>query len=559
MNKPPSLPHAPGVYQFSKDGAVLYVGKSKNLAARVSSYFAQDAPEKARRLVADADRLETTLTDSETEALLLEQSLIQQHLPQYNVMLKDGVRYAYLLLQKKPFRLQTIRRKAGQSVPKGKLYGPFAKGSHRWELIRLLRALFFQKTGKPFGSSVGEEAYELIEAVLDGRADIRMELQDRMRQASQHQEYEKALRYKKRLEALDALEERQNIEQKTQAHQDVIGFAQDGDLIAAQVFHIRYGVLREQEKYCYETIAEDPRTEFVACYYATHEPSKEIVVRNGGNEKEKAVTENKEKETKDQEKKEIDASELVKKEKNENEKTLNTKGKLAAALNTLLPQTVVKSPKSGTAAELLDLAEQNAQRLLAFDVPEEIVALQKALHLRKIPRRIEGFDISTLQGNQTVGAMVSFYDGKADKNNYRYFNVHTEATEPQTEGVSSAQNRNTVPTPGPKPDDFAAMKEVVYRRYNRLARENQKMPDLVLIDGGKGQLSAALEAFERAGVRIPVCALAKEFEEIYLPERSVPIRLPRKHAGLKVLQRVRDEAHRFVIEFHRRKRGRALQ
>lgn len=526
MDKPASLPHAPGVYQFSKaDGTVLYVGKAKNLASRVGSYFGKDAPEKARRLVAEAERLETTLTHSETEALLLEQALIQQHLPEYNVMMKDGVRYAYLLLQKNPFHLKTVRRQAGQSVPKGKLYGPFAKGSQRWEIIRLLRLLFFEKTGKPFGSAdtpENKDAYELIEKVLDGNADIRQELKKRMTSASTEQHYEKALRYKNRLAALDALEERQAIEQKTSAHQDVIGFAQDGDRLAAQVFRVRWGVLREQEKYAYETIAEDPRIEFITCYYATHEPPKEIILRQQKEMQEKENGIFTEKENKGKE-----------------NKTGKTKSEdVAKSISTLLPDVTIKTPKTGTAAELLDLAEQNAQRQLSSDVPDDVVQLQKALHLRKLPRRIEGFDISTLQGSQTVAAMVSFQDGKADKDNYRYFNINTPASQRSQ----------------PVPDDFAAMKEAVFRRYDRLAREKKPLPDLVLIDGGKGQLSAALEAFERAGVRIPVCALAKEFEEIYLPERSVPIRLPRNHAGLKVLQRVRDEVHRFVLGFHRRKR-----
>ncbi len=543
MNKPTLLPHAPGVYQFSKDGTVLYVGKAKNLASRVGSYFSQDAPDKARRLVSDADRLETTLTHSEMEALLLEQALIQQHLPEYNVMLKDGVRYAYLLLQKKPFRFKTIRRQPGQITPKGKLYGPFAKGSHRWELIRLLRFLFFQKTGKPFGSAENEDAYQLIESVLDGKSDIRTELKNRMATASKNQDYEKALRYKKRLDALAGMDEHQAIEQKTHAHQDVIGFAQDGNRFAAQAFRVRWGVLREQEKYVYETISEDPKAEFITCYYATNEPPKEIIIRigpknNGNLAKEKKKTTN-------------ESNAIVAGGKNENANV-----QLQASLKTLFPQTAVKCPKSGTAAELLDLAEQNAQRLLSSGVPDEVIALQKALHLRKLPRRIEAFDISTLQGSHTVGAMVSFYDGKPEKDHYRYFNINTAAAQGQ------ASSRNQRPTTAqnrwPRPDDFAAMEEVVYRRYDRLVREKQPLPDLVLIDGGKGQLSSALEAFEQAGVRIPICALAKEFEEVYLPERSQPIRLARNHAGLKLLQRVRDEVHRFVIGFHRRKRGRIL-
>ncbi|MBI5226184.1 excinuclease ABC subunit UvrC [Candidatus Micrarchaeota archaeon] len=535
MNKPLNLPHSPGVYQFSKDGKVLYVGKAKNLASRVGSYFGQDAPEKARRLVQEAERLETTLTHSETEALLLEQALIQQHLPEYNVMLKDGVRYAYLLMQKKPFRFKTIRRQAGQAVPKGKLYGPFAKGSHRWELIRLLRSLFFEKTGKPFGSTENEDAYQLIESVLDGKSDIRTELQTRMVLASKSQDYEKALRYKKRLAALDAMDEHQAIEQKTSAHQDIIGFAHDGDHLAAQVFHVRWGVLREQEKYTYETLSEDTETEFITCYYATHEPPKDIILRM-------------ERGTKNANNEEPEIIAAKRLEKNENtpapkEKNRTDKNDFETALKTLFPQAVIKSPKSGTAAELLDLAEKNAQRLLSSGIPDDVIALQKALGLRKLPRRIEGFDISTLQGNQTVGAMVSFHDGKPDKDNYRYFNINTPA-------ALNASGSKT----GPKPDDFAAMEEIVYRRYDRLTQEKQKMPDLVLIDGGKGQLTAALNAFERAGIRIHILALAKEYEEIYLPERSQPIRLQKNHAGLKMLQRVRDEVHRFVIGFHRRKR-----
>ncbi|MDP2717108.1 MAG: GIY-YIG nuclease family protein, partial [Candidatus Micrarchaeota archaeon] len=236
MDKPAHLSQRPGVYQFAKaDGAVLYVGKARNLASRVGSYFGADAPEKARRLVAEADRLETTITHNETEALLLEQRLIQSIQPPYNVLLKDGVRYAYLILQKNPLRLKTVRRQPGQPLPRGKVFGPFGKGGHRWELIRLLRVLYFQKTGRPLEKAEQAEAYALFESVLSGKTDLSGALKARMHEASKNQEYEKALLYKNRLAALRALDERQAVEQKTSAHQDVIGLAQDGTHGSVQV------------------------------------------------------------------------------------------------------------------------------------------------------------------------------------------------------------------------------------------------------------------------------------------------------------------------------------
>ncbi|HLD75718.1 MAG TPA: UvrB/UvrC motif-containing protein, partial [Candidatus Norongarragalinales archaeon] len=405
-------------------------------------------------------------------------------------MLKSGIRYAYLLLQKNPVRLTTLRRKAGQSVPKGRLFGPFPRGSDRWELIRLLRSLFFEKTGRPMTGTEGEEAYALMESVLDGKTNIEEELQKRMKTASQDQEYEKALRYKKRLIALSALEEEQIIEQKSSAHQDIFGFAQAGENLATQVFRVRFGVLREQEKHQYETLAEDPVIEFIAAYYASHRLPADIVLRENDPEKIRQI-------------------------------------------QALMPESHLFTPKSGTAAKLLSLAEKNAQNLLSRDAPENIAALQRALFLTKAPRRIEAFDISTLQGSHTVGAMVSFFDGKPDKKNNRHFN-----------------------TEKPTQDDFAAMREVVFRRYDRLRREHQVFPDLILIDGGKGQLSAAVHALEDADVRIPVVALAKEFEEIYKPGRNAPYRLLITDPALKLLQRVRDEVHRFVLAFHRKKRER---
>ncbi|MBI4360287.1 excinuclease ABC subunit UvrC [Candidatus Micrarchaeota archaeon] len=487
MNKPEALPNRPGVYQFKHGDEVLYVGKAKNISHRVASYFSSDAPEKAQRLVLEATSVDVTVTHTETEALLLEQRLIQALQPQYNVMLKDGIRYAYLVLQKNPLRLKTVRRVPGQKFPKGKVYGPFGKGSHRFELIKYLRALYFQKTGKPLEKAEQDEAYALFETVLEGKTDLKDQLQERMKTASNNQEYEKALLYKNRLAALDALEEKQSVEQKTSAHQDVLGFGQDGERVAFQVFRVRFGVLSEQQKYAYESLNENPVEEFLIQYYATRRPPKEIITRQ-------------------------------------------------PLPQALFPDTRLKTPKTGVAANLLELAEENAARMLHQTIPVEILDLQKTLNLRKTPHVIEAFDVSTLQGNQTVGAMVCFQDGQPDKKNYRHFNIQ----------AANTQN--------PMPDDFAAMREMVFRRYDRLRRENKKLPDLVLIDGGKGQLSASLKAMDDAAVRISTIALAKEFEEIHVQGRSQPIQLPKNHAGLKLLQKMRDEVHRFAVTFHRKKR-----
>lgn len=487
MNKPATLPHQPGVYQFKNGEDVLYVGKAKNLASRVASYFSSDAPDKAKRLVLDASSVDITVTHTETEALLLEQRLIQSLQPEYNVMLKDGIRYAYLVLQKNPLRLKTVRRVPGQKFPKGKVYGPFGKGSHRFELIKYLRALYFQKTGKPLEKADQQDAYALFESVLEGKTDLKNQLQQRMHAASKNQHYEKALLYKNRLAALYALEEKQSVEQKTSAHQDVIGFAQNGTHVTVQVFRVRFGVLSEQQKYNYESLSENPVEEFLIQYYASRIPPREIITRH-------------------------------------------------RVPQALFPETHLKTPKTGVAANLLSLAEENAAQQIHQATPAEIVELQKALQLRKTPKTIEAFDVSTLQGNQTVGAMVRFQDGQPDKKNYRHFNIQ----------AANTQN--------PMPDDVAAMQEIVFRRYDRLRREHQALPDLVIIDGGKGQLSAALKAMDDAAVRIPTIALAKQFEEIHVEGRSQPVQLPKHHAGLKLLQKIRDEVHRFAITFHRKKR-----
>lgn len=487
MNKPKSLPHQPGVYQFKHGDDVLYVGKAKNLAHRVASYFSLDAPDKAKKLVFEATSVDVTVTHTETEALLLEQRLIQSIQPPFNIMLKDGIRYAYLVLQKNPLRLLTIRRVPGQRFPKGKVYGPFGKGSHRYALVKYLRALYFQKTGKPLEKAEQQEAYALFESVLDGKTDLLKQLENRMKAASKNQEYEKALLYKNRLAALNALQEEQSVEQKTSAHQDVIGFAQDGSRVAFQVFRVRFGVLSEQQKYRYESLSESPFEEFLIQYYAARLPPKEIITRH-------------------------------------------------PVPKALFPGTRQKQPKTGIAANLLNLAEENAARQIHQNIALEVLDLQHALTLRKTPRRIEAFDVSTLQGTETVGAMVFFENGEPDKTNYRHFNVQT--ADPRS----------------PEPNDVAAMHEIVFRRYDRLRRENKKLPDLVLVDGGKGQLSAALKAMDDASVRIQTIALAKQVEEIFMESQSQPIQLPKNRPALKLLQKIRDEVHRFAITFHRKKR-----
>ncbi len=520
-------PKQPGVYVMKNaSGKIVYIGKAKNLKNRLSSYFPtpKDALPKTIELCNEAASIETTVTDNEAEALILEANLIRENRPKYNIDLKDSHKYAYVLLSKEEFpRLLTVRKNSADQFAfqkeglEGRVFGPFTAGSSRLGVLNALRKAFGLRTcnkipkkvclkyhlkqcSGPCEQKISREAYlqnvKMAVSVLKGETGgLEKTLRDGMNRASDSREYELALALKNRLEAVHYLATRQKMEMHGEAgNEDYIALAQGAGKASVAVFKTMQGVVREREQYAFETIAEDALSEFLSQYYSTHTiPNKAWVSQIPQD---------------------------------------------APAIEEFLDKTRGASPEfsipKGEKMKLLELVQKNAVLNLGQGDDLGTVELKKALRLLVMPRTIECFDISTLFGTNSVGSMVRFENGKPDKSNYRRFKIKF------VDGQ----------------DDFSMIREVVYRRYYRIKMEGGQMPDLVMVDGGKPQLSAAKQALDDLGYSLqPLIALAKQFEEIYSPERLVPLQLDRKNAGLQLLMRTRDEAHRFAISYHKKLRA----
>ncbi len=523
-------PKQPGIYLMKNAaGKIIYVGKAKNLRNRLSSYFPipQDVHPKTRDLCLEAAAIETTVTDNEAEALILEANLIRQNKPKYNIDLKETHRYAYVLITNEEYpRLLTVRKNRADQFNfqnaglQGKIFGPFTEGSSRLNVIKTLRKAFGirvcnkmpkklclkyhlkQCTG-PCEQKISKEEYlqNVTQAVrvLNGKtAALEKELEKQMRAASQKLEYERALALKNRLHAIRTLSVRQKMElQGETGDEDYAAIALKGSTANAAIFKAIQGVVREREQYSFETIAgseEEALSEFLPRYYAAHRIPQKIWV--------KALP--------------SDASAIC-------EFLEKTRGATAS----------FDVPQSEDKKKLLSLVEKNAYLSLEQTAEPALLELKRVLRLIEIPRIMECFDASTLFGTNSVGSMVRFENGKPDKTNYRRFKIKF------SEGT----------------DDFSMMREIVYRRYYRIKMENNEMPNLVVVDGGKPQLSAAKQALDELGYSLqPVIGLAKQSEEIHSPERPMPLQLDRKNAGLQLLMRIRDEAHRFAITYHKKLR-----
>jgi excinuclease ABC subunit C len=547
-----NLPDAPGVYIFrDKNNDALYVGKANSIRKRVASHFSgrsSSSPEMLER----TDSIEVLLTQTEAEALLAEQSFIKRHRPRFNIRLRDDKSYPYVAIsfdEEYP-RVYFTREKhrAGRAY-----FGPFSSARRVRETLDLLGKLFQYRTcegpepgrrsgvpcldyyikrcGAPCVDYIDKEAYRRnIEAIADflsGRyRRIERELGEQMAEASEARDFERAALYRDRLTAVQSLMERQRVAGATVDNADLIGVAvEDGDA-NAQVFQLRDGVLAERQGFYLESGDEgDPAQVaegFLLQYYSAAPAVPNLVVVG---------------------------PEL-------SERT----GVLAEALAAGRDGAVeVRSAERGDMRRLRELAERNAKLALAQDKlrrehrrnqrVESVSALQDVLGMEKLPMRIEGFDISNLGESHTVASMVVFEGGATKKSGYRRFKIR-----------DSSQ------------DDFAAMSEVITRRVNRLADQQDisphdaerdesfaAEPDLVVIDGGKGQLSAGMKALEPLAERgVTVVSLAKRIEEVFVPGRSEPLLLEQGSEALKLLQRVRDEAHRFAIDFHRARRDRSM-
>jgi excinuclease ABC subunit C len=527
------LPQRPGVYRFlDGHGATLYVGKAKSLARRVRSYFrpaASHAPHIAR-MVAEIADFDVIVVDTEMEALLLEANLIQRERPRFNVVLRDDKSFPYVKLSVRDSypRASLVRR----ARVDGELYvGPFLPAAGARRTLKMLQRYFQIATCKevfdgqrrpclyyhlnqclaPCAGKTDDEEYGRAVAdarlLLDGRhKELERSLTRRMDAASRRQEYERAMRYRDTIRTLRRLAVRQRVTSTGLEDQDYFAHHAEGEEVALQLFQVRQGKVQSRREFTMEGVVTGMQASYagvLAQYYAEVEPPPQVYVpvRPSG-------------------------ADLL-------ERWLSERRGTAVRL---------KVPQRGPKRQLLELVRKNAT--LAFEdrfrSPEThgvkvLSALAEALGLDEPPYRIECFDISHIQGTDTVASMVVWEGGRPNKSNYRSFTIRA------VEG----------------PDDTASIAEAVSRRYRRLLAEAQRLPDLLLIDGGKTQLGAAVTALRDLDVpSVPVAAIAKREEEIFFEGRAEPLRLERDAPALQLIQRIRDEAHRFAVSRHRSRRSR---
>ncbi len=530
------LPETPGVY-LMKDarGKIIYVGKAIVLKNRVRQYFqsSRNQAPKVRAMVSHVADFETIMTANEVESLILEANLIKKHRPRYNIRLKDDKSYPYVkvTVQEEYPRVFITRRVLRDGA---RYFGPYTNVTALRDSLKLLKRLFPLRTCRtmpdrpcleyhikrclaPCVGKVGEEDYRaMIRAVLlflEGRTDdVERELEHRMNLAAEAYHFETAARLRDQLSAVRKAAERQNIVTGA-GDQDALGMARSVVGVCVQIFFIRGGKMIGREHFLLRGSEEESDADilraFLEQYYnqATFVP-REVLLPH-----------------------EIDAAarEII-------ERWLAEKkggGKVA-----------LLTPQRGTKRDIVTMATGNAEKFLADEETRRSLAdeatlgaveeLGRYLGLKKPPRRMECFDISHNQGQETVASMVVFEDGMPKKSDYRRFKIRS------AEG---------------KPDDFLSMREVTTRRYVGLPED--ELPDLIIIDGGKGQLSSALAIIRNeAGHKdVPVVGLAKQFELIFTEGNSEPVELPRRSPSLYLIQRIRDEAHRFAITFHRKLRG----
>ena len=517
------MPRSPGVY-IMRDarGTVLYIGKAKNLRNRLRSYFVGSHDAKTAHLVGKIGGIEFVLTRNEAEAFLLESNLIKRHRPRYNIELKDQQRYTYLKItdEKYPRLVVARRTRGGGFVGRGKVYGPFTRGSSKLLTIGSLRKAFKVRVCKTlpkkacleyhlgncdapceFASAQAEYATHIadLSAVLRGGAPARefaSKLRDEMARASASLEFERALGIRDTLARLGALREGQSVERHPGApDEDYVGLARIRDGQTALVMTIKQvrGVIRDTERFEFDLMADNTLSNFVYQYYTTRAVPRYVVVSE----------------------------------------PLERASSLESALEDLCDHAVsIVVPRRGRRRNIIAMIINSLETVREEGAAPGLSELRRALMLPSIPHVIECFDISNHGADYAVGAMSQLVGGAVSKSGYRHFRIR------------AVKGR----------DDYAMIKEVVRRRYVRLAGEGAALPDLVLVDGGKGQLRSALDALDEASVEIPCASLAKRQEEVFVPGRAEPMILERGSDALMVLQRARDEAHKFGVSYNRRVR-----
>jgi excinuclease ABC subunit C len=533
-----ALPIEPGIYLMKrKDGEIIYIGKAKNLRSRVRSYF-QDGGHDGRRqfkaLVRNIADLDCIVTATEQEALILEATQIRAHKPRYNIQLKDDKKYPFIRITNEAFpRIFSTRT----IVRDGSRYlGPYSNVRAMHTTLDMLRKIFpvrscdfnlptqgvrlcleyhIKRCEGPCELKVDEGEYKktidhAVRFLRGKNSEVLKAIRERMEVASESLQFEKAARYRDQLKALESMQARQKVVMDGPIDRDILAIARNDDEACCSVLEVREGRLLGKKHHFLGGVIDSTDSDVISAF------TRQFYLQNDfvPNEIHLPVLP-------------PDAEEI------------------GIWLSERMDSRVTLfAPQRGAKARMMEMAEKNAQQMLKERqmkremrrdrVPQSVYALQRDLNLQVLPRRIEGIDISNFQGTDSVGSLVCFVDGQAKRSQYRFFKIR------DIEG----------------PNDFASINQVVLRRFTGLIERGEPLPDLLLIDGGKGQLSSAVQALKEVGVETqPVLGIAKRLEEVFLPGNSTPIILPKTSASLRLLQMLRDEAHRFALKNHREQRG----
>ena len=512
-----TLPTNPGIYLMrDSENKIIYIGKAKNLKKRVRSYFLKNQNYKTQKLVENIFDIEFVLTDNESEAFLLESNMIKKYRPRFNIELKDQQRYTYLRIsnEKYPRLLVARRTRDGKFLGKGKTFGPFTQGSSKLLTIGTLRKAFQIRICKTLPKKVcleyhlgncegpcefkdAQERYpkhvSALEEVLKGKNQTKIftkKLEEEMHQAAQLEQFERAKDIRDTLIRLGSLQTKQKMEYVQNSDEEYFGIGIEEHSAIVMNFRMINGVIRDSDKFFFDLVGDNSFSNFLFQYYSTHKIPKFILV-----------------------------SELP-----ENFLLLESLFSEQAGFSVK----IVK-PTKGKKREIINLILKNIRLIHSKGGDPGLIELKEILGLSVIPNVIECFDISNHGEDFAVGSMSRFVGGKPNKSGYRKFKIKTVFGR----------------------DDFAMIAEIIKRRYYSLLETNSELPDLIVIDGGKGQLNAALKSLESLGIRLPCISLAKENEEIYLPKRKNPIIISKEKNSLKILQYARDETHRFGVAYNR--------
>ncbi|MFA4880197.1 MAG: excinuclease ABC subunit UvrC [Candidatus Doudnabacteria bacterium] len=524
-----NFPPAPGVYIFrDQNQKVIYVGKAKNLKKRIASYFRNQenlAPDK-KLMLARAKSLEHIVVDNESEALLLENNLIKKYRPRYNIVFKDDKSYVYIKITAEKFPRVFIERENRKTKKEeGILFGPYPASDEARTTLKILRKIFPYRSCRilphriclfshlklcpaPCENKIEPEAYqkiisEIISFLRGHHLPIIRETKRKMREESVKQNFETAAILRDRISALEKIQEKQKVVSRNLKSQDVISITRSKKMAVVNLFRIREGRLIGKENFILLHTIKKTDNEilqrFLGEYYFRKENQPQEIVLPATVEKTPLLT-----------------AELT-------------------------------VPQKGQKRKLIKMGEKNAREYLKtrikiertqkIKIEKALIELASYLRLKKPPQRIEAYDISNIQGQEATGSMIVFKNGAKNPSSYRRFKIKT---------INS-------------PNDVAMMREILARRLKRInQKDSWPLPDLILVDGGKPQLNAALQVFKKYQIAIPLCALAKKLEQIYIPHQKKPINIPLASAGLMLLKRIRDEAHRFAIAYHHKLRSKNL-